>query len=378
MHSFDDIRPYNDDEVGPVIGRLLGDESFLQLITQFSATGAGMTTAQVSQWLSSEFGTLSTVRALQEKIYPLVDNLVQRTAQVTATGLDTLAPSGSYLFICNHRDIVFDPMSVNYLLHRQGLDTTRIAIGDNLLQNRLFGELMRLNKSFVVKRNISSPREMRDVFLNLSAFIHHSVREEGQSVWLAQREGRAKDGRDETDPAIIKMLYMSRKRNGESFAEALAGLKIVPVSIAYEYDPCDQDKARELAIRADTGSYQKQPGDDTQQIIRGLTGSKGRVHLYFGKPLGNDLPDTPKALAEAIDREMHAHYHLFPSNLVAWARQTGKSLTPEMLADHTQEELTQAEQVLDQRLAQCTAAQQPFLLASYANPVDNWLKARGL
>jgi len=258
-----------------------------------------------------------------------------------------------------------------------------IAIGDNLLQNRVFAEIMRLNKSFVVRRNIASPREMRDVYLTLSSFIAHSI-ENNESIWIAQREGRAKNGHDQTDPAIIKMFYMSRKKSGMAFAEAMNSLNIVPVTVAYEYDPCDRAKATELEIKARTGQYVKKPGEDTEQIVKGMTGYKGHVHVHFGEPI-KDSPDTAREMAARLDEEMHASYHLHASNLVAYSLQglrPGSHSTPDVVHDNlltaeawSPAEMEAAEEEMNRRLAACDEALHPFLLEMYANPVHNALKA---
>ncbi|MDX1817500.1 MAG: 1-acyl-sn-glycerol-3-phosphate acyltransferase, partial [Marinobacter sp.] len=322
MQEFDAIRPYSDEETAPAIHRLVNDREFLDMVGRFkSPTLSRWTPAMlrvfVRHWLIRQFGQFTRVDDLQAKLSTYVGELVEgTTTRVTHSGLDRLDKRGAYLFISNHRDIVFDPMVVNYLLFQNGFHTTRIAIGDNLLQNRVFAEMMRLNKSFVVRRNITSPREMRDAYLTLSGFINHSI-DTNHSIWIAQREGRAKDGIDRTDPAIIKMFYMSRKKSGLGFDEAMNRLHIVPVAISYEYDPCDVDKARELETRARTGTYTKTEGEDSEQIVRGLTGFKGHVHVHFGAPI-QDAPNNPKAMSALIDREMHANYHLHASNLVAY------------------------------------------------------------
>ncbi|MGP4844174.1 lysophospholipid acyltransferase family protein [Marinobacter sp. 1Y8] len=389
MQAFEAIRPYKDSETPAALDRLINDREFLDLIGRFKAPtftrlAPGVTRILTKRWMKRQFGNLESIEALQHQLAKYVSELVDKTtSHVTQSGLEGLDPDGAYLFISNHRDIVFDPMVVNYLLHGNGFGTTRIAIGDNLLKNRLFAEMMRLNKSFVVKRNMSSPREMRDTYQTLSAFVHHSI-EDKHSIWIAQREGRAKDGLDITDPAIIKMFYMSQKKNGVSFSESMNALRIVPVSIAYEYDPCDLAKARELEARARTGSYEKKPDEDTRQIVQGLTEYKGHVHVHFGKPI-QDAPETPKALAARIDREMHQHYHLHASNIAAYDLSQVHRLShfttpqiPESLETaeaYSEVEIEAARNELERRLAAADEALHPFLLAMYANPVASAFKA---
>ena len=389
MQEFDAIRPYGDDETQTAINQLVRDTEFLDMVGRFKAPtvarwAPALLRSWVRRWLIRQFGNVTRINDLQTKLSGYVGDLVgNTTSRVTQSGLEHLNKTGAYLFISNHRDIVFDPMVVNYLLFANGFNTTRIAIGDNLLSNRVFAEMMRLNKSFVVRRNMTSPREMRDAYLTLSGFINHSI-DNGDSIWIAQREGRAKDGLDFTDPAIIKMFYMSRKKSGLSFAEAMNRLHIVPVSIAYEYDPCDLDKARELETRARTGQYAKTKDEDTESIMKGLTGYKGHVHVHFGQPIA-DAEDNPKEFAARIDQEMHANYHLHSSNLVAFqqraihpdAHSTEGSVSDSVVTAETWSpadiEATEAE--MQRRLDACEPAARSYLLDMYANPVVTSLDA---
>lgn len=389
MHEFDAIRPYSDEETGPAIQRLVNDREFLDMVGRFKSPTLERWAPAVlrfflRRWLISNFGHFTRVDDLQARLSTYVGELVEgTTTRVTTSGLENLDKHSAHLFISNHRDIVFDPMVVNYLLFQNGFYTTRIAIGDNLLQNRVFAEMMRLNKSFVVRRNMTSPREMRDAYMTLSAFISHSI-DTNHSIWIAQREGRAKDGLDYTDPAIIKMFYMSRKKSGLSFGEAMNRLHIVPVSISYEYDPCDVDKAKELETRARTGSYTKTEGEDSEQIVKGLTGFKGHVHVHFGAPIA-DSPENPKELASRIDHEMHANYHLHASNLVAYqqrgfhpdAHATPETVTESVVTAETWSpaDMAAAEAEMERRLEACEPAIRPYLLDMYANPVVTALQA---
>lgn len=389
MQEFDAIRPYSDEETGTAINKLVRDPEFLDMVGRFkSPTLAKWAPAilrlWVRRWLINHFAGIARVDDLQARLSGYVGELVDNTTtRVTHSGLENLNKHCAHLFISNHRDIVFDPMVVNYLLFANGFKTTRIAIGDNLLANRVFAEMMRLNKSFVVRRNMTSPREMRDAYIMLSSFINHSI-DNNESIWIAQREGRAKSGLDFTDPAIIKMFYMSRKKSGLGFGDAMNRLHIVPVSIAYEYDPCDMDKARELETRARTGEYIKREGEDTDQIMKGLTGFKGHVHVHFGAPIA-DAEENPKELAARIDREMHANYHLHTSNLVAYQQRgihPDSHATRESVSDAvvtaeawSPAEIEAAEAEMERRLDACDPAIRPYLLDMYANPVVTALEA---
>ncbi len=389
MQEFDAIRPYSDDETQAAIQNLVEDAEFLDMIGRFKSPtlakwAPALLRSWIRRWLIRHFGGLTRINDLQARLSGYVAELVESTtSRVTHSGLEHLNKNGAYLFISNHRDIVFDPMVVNFLLFSNGFNTTRIAIGDNLLSNRVFAEMMRLNKSFVVRRNMTSPREMRDAYMTLSSFINHSI-DHNESIWIAQREGRAKDGLDVTDPAIIKMFHMSRKKSDLSFGEVMNRLHIVPVSIAYEYDPCDLDKARELETRARTGSYNKSKDEDTDSIMKGLTGYKGHVHVHFGKPIA-DAEDTAKEFAARIDQEMHANYHLHASNLVAYqtraihpdTHETEGSVSDSVVTAETWSpaDMEAAEAEMERRLESCSPEARQYLLDMYANPVVTALEA---
>jgi hypothetical protein len=376
MGAFDAIRPYADAEVRPVLARLLADQAFLGTLTRFrfprlAGPLGWLLKPLIAARLRSEFASIDSVAKLQARIEPYIDRTIEHASDgITYTGLEHLQPGKPYLYLANHRDIVMDPAFVNYAVFHAGLQTPRIAIGDNLLQRPFVSDLMRLNKSFIVHRSISGRREKLAAYQLLSAYINHSIREDGESVWIAQAEGRAKDGDDRTDSAILKMFHMSRK--DEPFATVIDSLNLIPVSISYEYDPCDLAKARELSIRAATGSYTKAPGEDDASIALGITGYKGRVHLHFGPPVGG-LEDT-KQLALALDRHILGQYRLFPVHYLAYAMWEGREAelnVPAASELFPGAELAKAEAEWQKRLAACSAEEKPFLILQYANPVRN-------
>lgn len=382
MGEFEAIRPYADTEVRPVLARLLTDNAFLDTLTRYrfprlAGPLGWLLKPVIAHYLRREIAGVDSVAALQMKIEPYVDRSIERaTDGISYSGLEHLKKDRAYLFISNHRDIVMDPAFVNYALYHAGLPTPRLAIGDNLLQKPFVSDLMRLNKSFIVHRSISGRREKLAAFQTLSAYISHSIRQEGASIWIAQAEGRAKDGDDRTDSAILKMFHMCRK--DEAFASVLADLHLVPVSISYEYDPCDLAKARELSIRASTGSYTKAPGEDDASIVTGITGHKGRVHLHFGTEIRAPQEDA-KALAQHIDRDILGHYRLFPVHYLAYAQWSERDPA---LAVPAAEQLFAADEVQaarahwQRRLANCPAEQQPWLIMQYARPVENHYRLR--
>jgi 1-acyl-sn-glycerol-3-phosphate acyltransferase len=309
---------------------------------------------------------------MQMVIERYMDRMIESTTSgFSSSGLDQLDQGRAYLFMSNHRDIAMDPAFTNYALHREGRDTVRIAIGDNLLTKLWVSDLMGLNKSFIVKRSVSGPRELLAASRSLSAYIRHSLLEENAPVWIAQREGRAKDGLDRTEPAVIKMLAMSRDKREQSFGEHIGSLAIVPVAISYELDPCDALKARELHERASTGHYKKGEQEDVASIGQGIMGDKARVHVSFGRPLGSDL-ETPEQVAAEIDRQLIRAYCLHPTNLYAYRMLHGENVEiPETLyfepGDCSREQF-------EARIEALPEAHRPYALANYANAVASKLR----
>ncbi|TKJ12321.1 1-acyl-sn-glycerol-3-phosphate acyltransferase [Halomonas sp. 15WGF] len=368
-----DIRPYMDHEVADVLERLSHDSELLDALTRFRLPRMAKWAPPVARALAGhairrEVKGVTSVREFQMRIASYMERMIRTTTDAfEVSGLDKLDDNSAYLFIGNHRDISLDPAFVNYALYQAGRDTVRIAIGDNLLKKPYVTDLMRLNKSFIVPRSARGKRAMLAAYQQLSSYIRHSITEDNHSIWMAQREGRAKNGIDRTDPAIIKMLTMA-KRHAERdmvFGDAIAELKLVPVSISYEYDPCDLQKAQELHDIATQGSYAKSEFEDIRSIVAGITGSKGRVQLKFGTPVGADMA-TPDEVAAEIDRQVIGGYRLFPSHYLA-LEALGES--PELVA---RKSITrQDRERFKARLASVPEALQPYWLGQYANPVKH-------
>ncbi|MNO77400.1 Acyltransferase [compost metagenome] len=382
MGEFEAIRPYNDAEVPAVLQRLLSDDAFLGTLVRFrfprlAGPFGWLLRPLVARLLAREANRIRSVSELQDRIESYVDRTIEHaTDGVSYSGVEHLQAGRPYLFIANHRDIVMDPAFVNYSLYHAKHPTPRIAIGDNLLQKPFVSDLMRLNKSFIVHRSITARREKLAAYQTLSAYINHSIRHDGQSIWIAQAEGRAKDGDDRTDSAILKMFHMSRK--GEPFAEMVRELHLIPVSISYEYDPCDQAKARELQIRAATGEYTKAPGEDDASIALGITGYKGRVQINFGAELTGEFSDA-KQLAAELDRRILGNYRLFPVHYLAYEMSSQRDpalAVPSAASLFKGEELQRAQAEWNRRLAACPEEQRPFLIMQYATPVVNQYQLR--
>ncbi len=377
MDNYSDIRPYNDQEVAPVLQRLLADPELLDTMAKLRAPAAlrrfpGLLRPLVRWVLKKQLRGVSSVREFQIIVKNYMDSMIETTtASFTVSGLENLDRNRAWLLMSNHRDIALDPAFVNYALYSNGGDTVRIAIGDNLLAKPFAADLMRLNKSFIVKRSATAPRQMLAAFKNLSAYIRHSLTEERATIWLAQREGRAKDGIDVTEPAIIKMLCMSQRKGEEEFGPFIQSLGIVPVAISYEWDPCDAAKARELSLRESQGKYLKAEFEDLQSIGLGISGQKGKVHVHFGKPLEDDYR-TPIEVAAAVDAQIIEEYRLQPSNIWAYEQQCGnddwRRLPGEVLTELG--DLSESSRAaFEQRMAAIPAEFREKAIAIYANPV---------
>ena len=312
-----DIRPYEDAEVAAVLERLGRSRPLHQALVQYRF---GRMPLFMQGWLASllgaqlrrHFAPVTTVHAFQSWLEHWVETLIRKTTtEVTIRGLDQLSPDKPHLWLSNHRDIAMDPTLVNFALMQQGWPTAQIAIGDNLLQNPVLSDVMRLNKSFLVRRSLTDRREKLRELQKLSSYIQDALNK-GHSVWLAQREGRAKDNLDRTDTAVLKMLTLSGRDSNLEFTEAMRRLNPVPVVIQYEWDPCDVLKARELVALAETGEYQKKEGEDTLSMMRGLSGHKGRVCIGFGRPLTVPEMETPQLMAAATDAQIRSMSVVFP------------------------------------------------------------------
>jgi 1-acyl-sn-glycerol-3-phosphate acyltransferase len=369
---FADIRPYRDEEVAPVLARLLDDPEFLGVIASYrlgkwAGLAPGLLRPLVRFLLKREVRGVSDVRSMQVVIERYMDRMIESaTGGFSVSGLERLNPVRPYLYMSNHRDIAMDPAFTNFALHRNNYETVRIAIGDNLLTKPWVSDLMRLNKSFIVNRSVSGPRELLAASKNLANYMQHSLLEEGAPVWIAQREGRAKDGVDRTEPAIIKMLSLSRDKRAQEFGDHIQELGIVPVAISYELDPCDALKANELYQLASQGNYEKGEQEDVASIAQGIAGEKGRVHVSFGTPLGAGL-DTPAAVAAEVDRQIIFGYCLHPTNMYAYRMLHGADApVPDDL--YLEEgDCSQAE--FEARIAAMPEAHRPYALAIYANAV---------
>jgi 1-acyl-sn-glycerol-3-phosphate acyltransferase len=330
IDDFADIRPYTDAEMGPVLKRLTRNDWLISGMRRLLFPGWPKflkpfvdKLVKFSLWL--KLRGIKTIDQFQHKIIinKVMEYIVKKTiGSVTTTGVEDLDPDTPYLYISTHRDIVMDSAMVNYVMATKGKRIAEIAFGDNLLINDFVSDLIRINRSFIVRRQTSN-RERAKGAVTLSRYINYTM-EQRHSVWLAQREGRAKDGDDRTNPAVLKMLHLGPRREGVKFNDFVGGINIVPVAISYEFDPCDVLKARELHRTKKAGEYRKRKGEDLLSMYAGLSGWKGRVHLSFGKPMRGEFSGANE-LANEIDKRIHHDYHLFPSNYIAHDELSGEN-----------------------------------------------------
>ncbi|MFP6815472.1 MAG: 1-acyl-sn-glycerol-3-phosphate acyltransferase [Pseudomonadales bacterium] len=368
MQDFEAIRPYQDAEVPAVMKRLVADEGLNRAVCVFllpwlAARFPDFARGLIRTYLTCKTRNLTTVQDVQLFFSDYMRRLIEKTiVELSVTGLEHLPTNQTYLYMSNHRDIVMDSCLLNYVIYHAGYDTSRSAVGDNLLSEPYAADLMRLNKSFVVERSATSKRAGYQVLLKTSRYIRHSL-EEGASVWIAQREGRSKDGFDRTDPALLKMLALAYRGDIEGFTELAGKIRIVPVAISYELDPCDLRKAHELYLTEEFGSYTKPPDEDLRSIVDGMIGFKGRVHLHFSPPVRGDFEDV-ESLAREIDRLIVAGLKIFPTQVSA-AEHLGLQATSSVKA------IASVEAAFQARLDSCPVPEQPYLLASYANVLRN-------
>ena len=367
MQNFDAIRPYRDDEVPGVIERLANDPALLRAAAAFFAPRLarwlpGLARFAARRFIQRRTAGLDSVHDVQLWLSDHMARVVRdTTVELTIEGLDGLEPGTPYLFLSNHRDIVMDSALLNFRLHQAGHRTARVAVGDNLLTERYAADLMRLNKSFVVERSVTGTRAVYQAISRTSAYIRHSL-EEGESVWIAQREGRAKDGYDRTEPALLKMLSLAYRKEVADFGELLGRMRLVPVSVSYELDPCDLRKAHELFVAKRDGRYVKQPGEDLASIVDGIVGFKGRVHLHLAPPLAGDFADAD-ALAEALDRIIVGNMRVYPTHVTA-ARRLGETCD-----DSDWPAVPRVMRAFESRLRTCPEAETPYLLGGYGNVI---------
>lgn len=376
--EFNEIRPYTPEELPQVVNELLADPSFLEVI---SIVMPGIPT----EMIAAKFRSCKTNLDVQKAFfYELLKDIIKKYSDGFDMDTTSLADKQkNYTFISNHRDIVLDSglLSVG-LLDNKFPNTVEIAIGDNLLIYPWIKKLVRINKAFIVQRALTM-RQMLESSLRMSRYIHFAISEKKENIWIAQREGRAKDSNDRTQDSVLKMLAMGGE--GDTI-DRLKSLNIVPTALSYEYDPCDFLKAMEMQQKRDIEGFKKSQQDDLNNMKTGIFGYKGRVHFQTGPCINAELESLrglPKSeifahISAIIDKHIHSNYRLYPGNYIACDMLEG---TSRFTDKYSAEEKVRFETYLQKKLdlIELPGKDETFLkkciLTMYANPALNYLKA---
>lgn len=368
--KYEDVRPYYDSEYKEAMEKLFEVKALMDII---GSSFPELSQDEVKEMLLS----FNTIQEFQSKV---VCHLIQNGIDTTMTnfsfdGLLDIDKKSSQIYITNHRDIVVDSALLNYCLDTSQYDTCEIAIGDNLLGESWVKSLVRINKSFIVKRNLPM-QEMLLASKTLSSYINYTINEKKESIWIAQREGRAKDGFDKTNPGVLKMFAL----NSEGvLLDYLINLNITPVSLSYEYDPCDSLKIPELLKKENGEEYIKSKGEDDMHMMLGIQGKKGSVHFQFGTSINEELKilrhiknrnELLKAIAEIIDKQIYSNYKLMNSNYVAYDLLHG---TDKYVSNYREDGKEEFVAYMNKKLTDFpdNAKAKEIFLKMYANPVLN-------
>ena len=380
IHEFDEIRPYEEGEMKQALNDLLADRHFNKMMQ-------GMV-PWLPKGIRNGFFKLMFIGVKTPLDFQLrfMKHVVRYVLRKYAHGYSfdhkSISNKGNYLFISNHRDIVLDSAILDLMLHEAHFPTTcEIALGDNLLIYPWIKILVRMNKAFIVRRSLKA-KEMLESSVLMSRYMHYSITEKKENIWIAQREGRAKDSSDHTQDSVLKMLALG----GEgTIVEKLKALNIVPLTISYEYDPCDYLKAQEFQLKRDDPSWKKSKQDDLDNMRIGIFGFKGHVHYHTSTPVNTwidelkDLPKTEvyKEIAQRLDKAIHAGYKLYPGNYIAYDELNGTSTFSQHYGER---EKNVFDKYVSQQIAKIDipnkdeAFLRERILTMYANPVVNKLQ----
>lgn len=373
MSKFDAIRSFYDQEVNSAL-RSIAKHPMMKAMMQFTFPDH-----EEKDW-QAQFENINSIAEFQSQIIAqTVRQILDKSSEgLTYSGFEDLEKTKSYLFISNHRDIILDTSLLNLILLNQGYVMSSSAIGDNLVKKDFFGVLAKLNRNFLVQRSLSI-REQLNSSQILSEYISELLQKENRSVWMAQREGRTKDGNDATQQGVLKMLAMAS--DTESLTDYFKNLRIVPLSISYEYDPTDVLKMPQLMAQSRNESYVKEKNEDFNSMLSGVLGQKKRIHLHAGKVLDGelDLLDSQfdnknkwlQAVAQLIDQSIIKNYKLWPTNYIAFDL---LNETNRFSNHYTVEEKKLFTRRFEMRINTCDQDLKQSFLAMYANPVINKMK----
>ncbi|MFH6972272.1 MULTISPECIES: 1-acyl-sn-glycerol-3-phosphate acyltransferase [Flavobacterium] len=373
MQKFDAIRPFYDSEINEALHNVV-NHPMMKALMNFTFPDVA------DEVWKEQLRKTHSIRDFQcNFIYKSVQKVLEKSSEgLTTSGFENLEPNTSYLFISNHRDILLDTTLLNTALFEHGLVMTASAIGDNLVKKAFLNTLAKLNRNFLVQRGLT-PREMLQSSKLLAEYIGNLLLHENRSVWIAQREGRTKDGNDETNPGVLKMLGMGSDE--KNLMDYFKKVKIVPVSISYEYDPTDALKMPQLMAEANNEVYIKEKNEDFMTILSGALGQKKRIHIHVGKVLDTEIEaiktenDSSNkqivALAQVIDDAILSNYKLWPTNFIAFDI---VNKTNRFAHLYTENEKSLFERRLEMRIDHDNPVALDGFLAMYANPVVNKLK----
>ncbi|MES2798287.1 MAG: 1-acyl-sn-glycerol-3-phosphate acyltransferase [Bacteroidota bacterium] len=373
MQRFDAIRPFYDSEINEALQNVV-NHPMMKALMNFTFPDVA------DEVWKEQLRKTHSIRDFQcNFIYKSVQKVLEKSSEgLTTSGFENLEPNTSYLFISNHRDILLDTTLLNTALFEHGLVMTASAIGDNLVKKAFLNTLAKLNRNFLVQRGLT-PREMLQSSKLLSEYIGNLLLHENRSVWIAQREGRTKDGNDETNPGVLKMLGMGSDE--KNLMDYFKKIKIVPVSISYEYDPTDALKMPQLMAEANNEVYIKEKNEDFMTILSGALGQKKRIHIHVGKVLDTEIEaiktenDSSNkqivALAQVIDDAILSNYKLWPTNFIAFDIVNKTNRFSHL---YTENEKSLFERRLEMRIDHDNPVALDGFLAMYANPVVNKLK----
>ena len=368
MSKFDSIRPYEDHEVEKVLLDLAKDKDVIKTILTVNKNkwlqNIPMIEKLVTFFLRRKTKNIKTIKDYQKFFESIVVDVVNKTINnFSIEGIENLEIGKGYLFLSNHRDITLDSALLNLKLHQSGINTTNNAVGNNLMNEKWASDLMRLNKSFIIDRSGKSKKDIYKSLHLASEFIIHSILNDSQSVWIAQKQGRSKDGIDYTDSAVLKMIHLNERKN-TSVSEFFNSISLIPVAISYEKDPNDLLKAKELYLTSINSVYEKEPREDLLSISDGITGYKGNVHLYIGKPMKFES-ESYDEIAALITNKIKSSYKNHSTNIAACIMQ-GINISNH---EFTENEIDEAMEYLNQRMHLIPEEMHPFLLKQYSNSV---------
>ncbi|TDX13729.1 1-acyl-sn-glycerol-3-phosphate acyltransferase [Flavobacterium sp. S87F.05.LMB.W.Kidney.N] len=373
MQKFDAIRPFYDSEINEALHDVV-NHPMMKTMMNFT-----FPEVEDEVW-KDQLKKTHSIRDFQcNFIYNTIQKVLEKSSEgLTTSGFEKLEKNTSYLFISNHRDILLDTTLLNVCLFEHGLVMTASAIGDNLVKKAFLATLAKLNRNFLVLRGLT-PREMLQSSKLLAEYIGQLLLRENRSVWIAQREGRTKDGNDETNPGVLKMIGMGSDE--ENLMDYFKKLKIVPVSISYEYDPTDVLKMPQLMAEANNEVYVKDKNEDFMTILSGIMGTKKRIHISVGDVLDKEIDQIVaendnvnkqvQALAQTIDDVVLKNYQLWPTNFIAYDILNG---TDKFAHKYKESEKSLFERRLEMRIGSDNPVTRQGFLAMYANPVVNKLK----